>query len=216
MRASDVRADVAKPCLCQIVPADCGGRVGAGRGLLAIAGAGRNSMGRELFSRQGDGGEQAEQARRGTCNSLVRPVALGFDVQVIAHVAERDLHLRALHEPVRNLGGVMSRIGAQQGLRAEPAGRVAHQHPADRDDGHPAVAPDSGGGADLDAALATGGSADGLPGAMVGGRPFVPGSRGGAGSQGEHPGAGRLRRRRRAGEVLPEAPPWCSVGTTSG
>jgi len=134
-----------------------GERVGEGWAAFAIPCTGRDSLAclrRKLRGQQGDQEEQAEQAGRRACDGLVRPLALRLHPEVVAHLAERDFQLPALNKPAQDLHGILGSIGAQQGLRLEPAEGIAHQHPTDRDDGHPAVAPDSGGGADLDDALA--------------------------------------------------------------
>jgi len=57
------------------------------------------------------------------------------------HLRKDYFHLPALDEPAQHLHGGLNRVGAEQGLRVELAERVAHKHPSDRDDGHPAVAP---------------------------------------------------------------------------
>ena len=138
------------------LPADGGERVGEGWTLLAIPGAGgcgAAGLGCELGCQQGDEGEQAEQAGRGAGDGRVRPLALRFDPEVVAHLAERGLHLPALDEPAQHLHGVLNQISAEQGLCVELAERVADQHPPDRHDGHPGMAPKGGGAADLDGAL---------------------------------------------------------------
>lgn len=96
---------------------------------------------------------RAEQAGRCACDGLVRPLALRFHPEVVAHLAERDFQLPALNEPAQDLHRILGEVGAQQSLRLEPTKGIAHQHPADRDNRHPAVTPDGGGGADLDDAL---------------------------------------------------------------
>jgi hypothetical protein len=122
---------------------------------------------------------------------------------MIPGLPEGDLHLPTLDEPAHDLQRVAPWIGAQQQrLRVEPALRVAQQHPADRHDRQPGVAPDGGGGADLDGPLALAVPAGpgtttltqrvssstrtaasfGRRAPLVRGRPTVPGWRGGAGS----------------------------------
>ena len=155
----------------------------------------------ELCGEQGHEGEQPEQAGRGARDGPVRPLALGLDAEMVADLAEGDLHLPALDEPAQDLQRVLVGIGAEQGLRVEAAPGVAQQHPADRHDRQPGVAPDGGAGADLDDALALrrtspapGPAAQRVPASartsarfgrrapLVRGRPTVPGRRGGAGS----------------------------------
>ena len=209
-------------------PAHGGEGVGEGRALFVMpsaVGCGPAGLGRELLSKQGDKREQAEQAGCRAGDGFVGPLAsafalapfgtdrfamaLRFHAKVVAHFSECDFDLPALDEPAQDLDGVLGWIGAKQGLRVELAGRVTHEHPPHRDDGHSAVAPDGGVGADLDVALASAiparrkrlrrfaGTvtrchavaglastsdrfARRLP--FVRGRPIAPGRRGGAGS----------------------------------
>jgi len=86
--------------------------------------------------------------------ALYRPLALRLHPEVVAHLAERGLQLPALDKPAQDLHGILGGVGAQQGLRVEVAKGITHQHPADRNDGHPTMAPNGGGGADLDDTLA--------------------------------------------------------------
>src|SRR3954447_15460157 len=113
---------------------------------------------------------------------------------------ERGLQLPTLNEPAQDLVRVLVGIGAEQGLRVEPAKRVTHQHPPDRHDGQSSMAPDRGAGAQVNGALApayqpgTSACCQTVPASMstwdkfgsrlplVRGRPTVPGRRGGAGS----------------------------------
>lgn len=86
-------------------------------------------------------------------NGVVRPLALSLDAEMVAHLAEGDLRLPALHEPANELQGIASRVGAEQGLRVEAVLGIAQQHPPDRQDQQAGVAPNGGGGTDLDHAL---------------------------------------------------------------
>jgi hypothetical protein len=113
------------------------------------AGAGIKARGKQRHDR-----EQREQAGRGACDGTVRPLALGLDAKMIAHLAEGHLHLPALDEPAHDLQRVARGIGAEQGLRVEAMPGIAQQHPADRHDRQAGVAPHSGGGADLDGSVA--------------------------------------------------------------
>ncbi|WP_342669137.1 hypothetical protein [Belnapia moabensis] len=67
---------------------------------------------------------------------------------------EGDFQLPALDEPAQDLIGRAVQVGAQQGLRGELLLGIADQHPADRHDGHAALTPDGGCGADFDLTLA--------------------------------------------------------------
>ena len=104
----------------------------------------RRLAGTEGFGEQGHDREQREQAGRGAGDRPVRPLPLGLDAEMVAHLAEGDLHLPALDEPADDLQRVAGGIGAQQGLRVEAALGVAQQHPADRHDRQAGVAPDGG------------------------------------------------------------------------
>ena len=83
------------------------------------------------------------------CRHPARRPSLGDVLQVIAITGMGDHH--RLDQLIAITG---IRIGAEQGLRIEPAQRVADKHSADRNDGHPAMSPDGSVGADLDVALA--------------------------------------------------------------
>src|SRR3954452_9921647 len=112
----------------------------------------------ELCGEQGHEGEQPEQARGRACDGQVGPLALGLNAQMRPGLLERGLHLPALHEPAQDLVRILVGIGAEQGLRIEPAQRVTDQHPPDRHDGHPSIAPDRlapcwGAGAQVNGAL---------------------------------------------------------------
>lgn len=107
------------------------------------------NLGRELGRQQGD---QEEQAERRACDGLVQPLALRLDPEAIARLAEGGLHLPALHAPAQDLHGIPGLIGAGLRLRVKPVQGVAGQHPSERDCGHPAMAADSGGAADLNGA----------------------------------------------------------------
>ncbi len=83
-----------------------GERIGESGAAFAIPRTGRDSLAclrRKLRGQQGDQGEQAEQAGRCACDGLVRPLALRFHPEVVAHLAERDFQLPALDEPAQVL-----------------------------------------------------------------------------------------------------------------
>ena len=81
-------------------------------------------------------------------------MALGLNAQMRPGLLEGGLQLPPLNEPAQDLLRVLIGIGAEQGLRVEPAQRVTHQHPPDRHDGQSGMAPDRGAGAQLNRALA--------------------------------------------------------------
>ena len=60
-----------------------------------------------------------------------RPLALGLDPEVVAHLAEGDVDLPAPDIPSEDLQRFARRIGAKESLRIEPAHRIAQQNPAD-------------------------------------------------------------------------------------
>ena len=88
----------------------------------------------EAVGQQGHDGEQTEQAGRGARDCPVRPLPLGLDAQVVAHLAEGDFELPSLDEPADDLQRLLRQVGAEQGLRVEVPAGVAQQHPADRHD----------------------------------------------------------------------------------
>src|SRR3954468_15793174 len=138
-------------------PPYCGEAVGEGRPLLVVPGAGRDldpGTAVEARRQQGDDREQPEQAWRGTGDRLVRPLPLGFDAEVVAHLAEGDFELPALDEPADDLQRLLRQVGAEQRLRVEATAGIAQQYPADRHDRHAAVAPDGGIRTDLHDAVA--------------------------------------------------------------
>src|SRR3954452_10127983 len=106
----------------------------------------------ELCGEQGDEGEEPEQARGGACDGQIGPLALGLNAQMRPGLLERGLHLPTLNKPAQDLVRVLVGIGAEQGLRVEPAERVTHQPPADRNDGQSSMAPDRGAGAQVNGA----------------------------------------------------------------
>src|SRR5215210_2640025 len=86
-----------------------------------------------LISPERDKGEQAEQGGGGASDSLIGPLALGFDAEVATDLGEGDLHAPAANEPAQDIERIGCEIGAQEGLRAKLILAVAHQHIADRD-----------------------------------------------------------------------------------
>src|SRR3954471_7837497 len=105
-----------------------------------------------LMSPERDEGEQAEQGGGGAGDSLIGPLALGFDAEVATDLGEGDLDAPAADEPAQDIERIGGEIGAQECLRAELILAVAHQHVADWD----VVAgmrPDGGAADDLDLAL---------------------------------------------------------------
>ena len=133
-------------------PPYCGEAVGEGRPLLVVPGAGLDldpGTAVEARRQQGDDREQPEQAGRGAGDRLVRPLTLGLDAEVVAHLAEGDFQLPALDEPADDLQRLLRQVGAEQRLWFEAAAGVAQQHPADRHDRQAAVTPDGGVRAEL-------------------------------------------------------------------
>src|SRR5690242_21824773 len=105
-----------------------------------------------LLSPKGEKGEQAEQGGGGSRDGLIGPLALGLDAEMATDLGEGDLGAPAASKPAQDIERIGGEIGAQEGLRAELALAVAHQHVADRD----VVAgmrPDGGAADDLDRAL---------------------------------------------------------------
>src|SRR3954451_2128490 len=105
-----------------------------------------------LIGPERDEGEQAEQGGGGASDGLIGPLALGFDAEVAADLGEGDLGAPAASKPAQDIEWIGGEIGAQEGLRAELALAVAHQHVADRN----VVAgmrPDGGAADDLNLAL---------------------------------------------------------------
>src|SRR3954453_19556382 len=88
----------------------------------------------ELCGKQGHEGEEPEQARGRACDGQVGPLALGLNAQMRPGLLERGFQSPTLNEPAQDLVRVLVGIGAEQGLRVEPAQRVTHQPPPDRHD----------------------------------------------------------------------------------
>src|SRR4051794_34587502 len=86
-----------------------------------------------LISPERDEGEQAEQGGGGAGDSLIGPLALGFDAEVATDLGEGNLHAPAASKPAQDIERIGREIGAQEGLRAELILAIAHQHVADRD-----------------------------------------------------------------------------------
>src|SRR5688500_13616321 len=115
------------------LPADSGKGVSKGRAPLAIPSVGADGRAGTTIKARGEQGhdrEQREQAGGGAGDRPLRPLALGLDAEMVAHLAERDLHLPAPDVPADDLQRVASGIGAQQGLRVETLLRIAQQHPS--------------------------------------------------------------------------------------
>ena len=198
--SSDCR-DTAKPCSLQIARRTAA-RLSAKVGRVVVPCAGRDldpGTAVEARRQQGDNREQPEQAWRSASDGLVRPLPLGLDAQVIAHLAESDFELPALDEPADDLQRLLCRVGAEQGLRIEAPAGIAQQHPTDRHDWQAAVAPNGGVRAISTmrspspyqpgtvtrchrvVLLASTSARVGRRSPLVRGRPIVPGWRGGAG-----------------------------------
>jgi hypothetical protein len=62
---------------------------------------------------QCDNGEQPQQARRGAGDRVIGPLALGFNAQVIARLAERQLQRPAPYKPADDVVWIAVGIGAQ-------------------------------------------------------------------------------------------------------
>ena len=134
-----------------------GQRVGEGRTRFGVPRGGRDASPLASWkarSQQGDDREQGEQALGGAGNRHVGPLPLGLDAEMGAHLLEGDLDAPAADEPRHDLGWVTGEVGAEQGLGLEAVLGIAHKHPADWHDRHPAVPPHRGVRRDLDRAHA--------------------------------------------------------------
>src|SRR4051794_9977957 len=92
------------------LPPDSADGVGEGRPRFAVPsiGAGRCAgTAVEARSEQCHDREQGEQAGGGAGDGPVRPLAVGLDAEMVAHLAEGDLHLPALDERKRRLSGTL-------------------------------------------------------------------------------------------------------------
>ena len=121
------RLEVIKPCLAQIwrrTAARVSEKVGC---FLRYQAASETCVLAEAGGQQRDAGEQPEQAGCGTSYCFVRPLPLGLDTQVVAHLAEADLQLPTLDEPANDLQRLLGGVGAEPGLRVEALAGVAPQ-----------------------------------------------------------------------------------------
>src|SRR4051812_20547574 len=119
---------------------ECVAEGGAGFVIPGRADNGAACLRAELCGKQGHQGEQPEQARGGACDGPVGPLTLGLDAQMRPGLLECGLQLPTLNEPAQNLVRVLVGIGAEQGLRVEPAKRVTHQRDCREIGGHAAMA----------------------------------------------------------------------------
>src|SRR5215204_1789471 len=88
------------------LPADRCEGIGEGRVLLAIPSRNAGLQAHTVVEAHGEqrhDREQPKQARRGAGDRLVRPLALGLNAEVVAYLAEGDLHLPTLDEPADDL-----------------------------------------------------------------------------------------------------------------
>ena len=141
---SGCRPDRSKPCSrqnCRRTAARVSAKVGRGlRYQASVQTAERARRSRRAASsvtienrasRQGVVRAMARSDHRPTVVRPHRPrPALGLDAEMVAHLAEGDLHLPALDEPAHDLQRIASGIGAEQGLRVEALLRIAQQHPS--------------------------------------------------------------------------------------
>ena len=107
-----------------------GKRIGKGGERFRIPGGSTDSalmMGQQVMSQEGNQGKQAQQDGRGTNDGLVRPLPLGFDAQMLAHMAKGGFHLPTLHKEGQDLLRRERHIGRQQGLGVELASHIADQ-----------------------------------------------------------------------------------------
>jgi hypothetical protein len=89
--------------------------IGEGRTLLAAPGGdGQAGTLAQTCGQQCDNREHPQQARRGAGDGLIGPLALGFDAQMIARLAERQLQRPAPDEPTDDVVWITVGIGAQQ------------------------------------------------------------------------------------------------------
>ena len=100
-------------------------------------------------SPEGCQGIHAQQDGCGAQDCPVGPLPLGLNTEVGAAVLEGDLDLPAPDEPPEDVDGIGGDVGAEECLGFEVAGRIAHQHPADRYR-RAAVVPDGGVGGDVE------------------------------------------------------------------
>src|SRR5581483_12186245 len=98
----------------------------------------------------------------------VRPLPLGLDAEMSPDRAEDDVERPARDEPGDDLGWRHDRVGTEQGLRLERLGRIAEQHPAQRDGRLTGVIPEGGAGRGLHLSdpAAVPGDARRLPGSV--------------------------------------------------
>src|SRR5437899_2780493 len=90
---------------------------GQGLGIPGGSTNGQVVTGQEGMRQEGDQGKQAQQEWRGASNSLVGPLALGFDTKMLTNMPESGFHLPATHEESQDLLRGQRQISGQQGLR---------------------------------------------------------------------------------------------------
>src|SRR5271163_240092 len=131
--------------------ADGGDGVAEGRLVFVIPGGGMgtdNSAGFLHQSMRPDSDQrvESEQCRCRAQDGQVRPLPLCLDAQMFTNLLEGCLDPPAGHEKLKDRGGFEVKVGAKKRLRVPPAGRITHQHPANRSRGHAVMVPDGGSG----------------------------------------------------------------------
>jgi hypothetical protein len=75
--------------------------------------------GHEGIGQQGNERKQAKERWRGTGDGEVCPLTLGFDTEMLTHVAQRGFHLPTAHEEGQDLLREERQVGGQPGLRVK-------------------------------------------------------------------------------------------------
>src|SRR6202166_2929336 len=94
-------------------------------------------------------GHQRVESKQRRCRAQdgqVRPLPLRLDAQMLSYFLEGCLDPPAAYEALEDCGGLEVKVGAKECLRVTLAGRIAHQHPADRSRRHAVMVPDGGSG----------------------------------------------------------------------
>lgn len=108
------------------------GKGGQGFGIPCRRANGQALLGQEGMSKHGNERKQAQESGCGTRNGLIRPLALGFDAEMLTDMAQGGFHLPTALEEDQDVERVKAWVSGQERLRVKLARHIADESEANR------------------------------------------------------------------------------------